>query len=81
MSFIVIMRISLKKLLWGEKIIADYADYKDIKSQQKICHSYEFLARNSSKSFSCKSCGCNISMKIMFATAECPEGKWNMLNY
>ena len=76
--FLGTMGLTLRKLLRGDNAIADYGD---IQSRWEICHSCEFLSGNSRKTFSCKSCGCNISMKIMFITAECPEEKWKALDY
>ena len=77
-SFLGTMGLTLRKLLRGDNSIADY---EDIQSRREICHSCEFLTGNSKKTFSCKSCGCNISLKIMFITAECPERKWKVLDY
>ena len=77
-SFLGTMDLTLRKLLQGDNAIADY---EDIQSRWEICHSCEFLTENSKKTFSCKAYGCNISLKIMFTTAECPEGKWKTLDY
>ena len=77
-SFLGAMGFTLRKLLRGENA---FADYEDIQSRREICHSCEFLIGNSRKTFRCESCGCNISLKIMFITAECPEGKWKVLDY
>ena len=76
-SFLGAMGLTLRKLLRGENAIADY---EDIQFRREICHSCEFLIGDSRKTFSCKSCGCNISLKIMFTTAECPEEKWKVLD-
>jgi hypothetical protein len=77
-SFLGTMGLTLRKLLWGENVIADY---EDIQSRRMICYSCEFLTGKTKKTFSCLSCNCNISLKIMFTTAECPEGKWKTMDY
>ena len=77
-SFLGTMGLTFRELLRGDNAIADY---EEIQSRWEICQSCEFLTGNSKKTFSCKSCGCNISLKIMFITAECPERKWKVLDY
>ena len=77
-SFLGTMGLTLRKLLRGENAIADY---EDIQSRRMICYSCEFLTGKTKKIFSCLSCNYNISLKIMFTTAECPEGKWKTLDY
>ena len=72
------IRLTLRKLLWGENAIADY---EDIKYQRMICYCCEFLTGKTKIIFCCLSCNCNISLKIMFTTAECPEGELKTLDY
>ena len=76
-SFLGTMGLTLRKLLRGENAIADY---ENIQFRGMICDSWEFLTRRTKKTFSCLSCNCNISLKIMFITAECLEEKWNNLD-
>jgi len=39
----------------------------------EICESCELFIKKVSM---CKSCGCYMPAKAMFAISECPEGKW-----
>ena len=77
-SFLGTMGLTLRKLLRGENAIADY---EDIQSRRMICYSCEFLTGKTKNIFTCLSCNYNFSLKKMFTTAECPEGKWKTLDY
>jgi hypothetical protein len=77
-SFLGTMGLTLRKLLRGENSIADY---EDIQSRRLNCYSNEFITGKTKKIFSYLSCDCNISLIIMFTTAECQEGKWKTLDY
>ena len=78
-SFLGTMGLTLRKLSRGANAIADYYEY--IQSRRMICYSCAFLTGKTKKIFICLSCNCNISLKIMFTTAECPEGKWKTMDY
>ena len=69
---------SLKRILRGRNAIALY---EDIRCRREICQTCEFLIGSTRKTFHCESCGCQINLKIMFTTSECPEGKWEAVDY
>ena len=77
-SFLGTIGLTLRKLLRGENALADF-EY--IQTRRMICYSCEFLTGKTKKIFSWLSRNCNISLKIILTTAECPEGKWKTLNY
>ena len=77
-SFLGIMDLTLRKILRGENAIADY---KDSQSRLVNCNSCKFLTGKTKNIFNCLSCNCNIILKIIFTTTECPEGKWKTLDY
>ena len=77
-NFLETIRLAFQKQLMGEKAIAKL---KERYNRRDICFSCEFLTGKTKKTFSCLSCNCNISLKIMFTTAECPEGKWKTMDY
>lgn len=77
-DFLKTMKLSLRKLLRGEHAIAEY---EDIKIRRDICRKCEFFKQTRGRPDYCLSCGCNIKLKVMFITADCPEGKWGSLDY
>ena len=69
---------SFKRILKGRNAVASY---EDIQTRRGICQACEFLIGSTRKTFRCESCGCQISLKIMFSTSECPERKWEAVDY
>ena len=77
-GFIATICGSFRRILRGRHAIASY---EDIRVRRESCQACEFLIGSTRKTLRCESCGCQISLKIMFSTAECPEGKWEAVDY
>ena len=77
-NFLQTLKLTLRKWLRGEQAIAEY---EDIKVRRDICRSCEFFQQKRGLPHRCLACGCNVELKIMFITADCPEGKWGRLDY
>tara|TARA_B100000029_G_C17556138_1_gene951728 strand:+ start:1686 stop:1925 length:240 start_codon:yes stop_codon:yes gene_type:complete len=67
---------SIYYYLKGRRAIAKF---QDVEERRKICYSCDYLRGSSKKTLMCDSCGCLISLKIMFITSECPENKWPLI--
>ena len=78
-NFLETIRVSIQKELMGEKAIAKLEDRYN---RRDICFSCELKKKRCFKKYyHCTSCQCLISTKLIFATSECPEGKWGTLDY
>ena len=53
---------------------APHVQKHEYKDRIKTCHSCEHLLRNKR----CNMCGCIIEHKAMWATADCPDGRWKL---
>ena len=77
-NFLETIRITFQKQLMGGKAIAKLEDRYN---RRDICFSCEFKKGYFKKYYRCTSCQCLISTKLIFTTSECPEGKWETLDY
>jgi hypothetical protein len=56
----------------------EMATPEEQKRRLEFCRACEHLLKIAGNKFvgSCKKCGCFMDMKVKFASASCPEGKW-----
>ena len=76
-SFLAVIKLSLKKILRGKDA---FASINDIQERLKICKNCEYRIGEELKIMKCIECECKIRHKIKIAASECPHKKWTYVN-
>lgn len=76
-SFLTVIKLSLKKILRGKDA---FASINDIQERLLICKNCEFKIGNELNTMRCRECECKIRHKIRIAASECPHAKWTSVN-
>ena len=73
LNFLIVIKNSIRRFLYGKKIIAEF---NIIQSRIDICRKCKYKSGDYLKDMKCQICECLIRYKVRFNSSSCPDGRW-----